>query len=363
MSSYNGKRKATLTPCTAGSTAETISLYSYLQSLSGTSGWCVGVADYYRIGTYSPRWTNYQGMFQQMTGKLPAMLTLEYVDVLDPLQGAAKSANMRADILEIYRTGGFVALQHHTPNPVTYGFTATSDAVTVADRAGSPATACLSGGAQRTNFLAYCDRVSAFLNSLVLDGRKCPVIVRWFHEINGDFFWWNGADRRTACIQMYKDFIDRLRSNGVTNALYALNFEVSVPNADLATWYLGDAYVDFVTGDFYVQDAAPVFPAPGPRGLQNAGEYSSMLALGKPFYWAEVGCRFAPNSPPFWRKNIGGAMLNYPAASIMTMWMPWDAAGNTVAWAPWPGGGADEALAEMVADPRCITRDRVSWQF
>lgn len=352
-------KKPVLSPCTAGSTAETVGLYTYLQELSGTSSWCVGTADYYRFTAFAPAWSNYQESFRTMTGKLPAFLQLEYVDALAV---PAQNANLKEDILNVYRSGGFVTLHHHPANPAVYSFTTPSNATNVADRTGSPVTACLDGGSKRADFLAYCDRFAAFLNSLTIGGVKVPIIVRWFHEINGAFFWWNGADRQVGAVQLYKDFIDRLRAQGVNNALYSLNFEVSSADSTIANWYLGDTYLDFVSGDYYGKLPAPTYPFADLEGLRDAQEYTRMLAMGKPFYWAEIGFQASMNRPKQWSKNIGGDMQLYPAASMAGMWVPYNAAGAVNAWAPWPGGGADADLRLMTDDPRCITRERVTFR-
>lgn len=365
MTGFNHTKRGFIPPCTPGATAETVSLYNYLQSLCGTSSYCVGVADYFRIDGFAPQWTNYQGQFQTMSGKLPAFLQLEYVDVNDSTNGVAKNANLKARMLEVYASGGFVTLHHHSANPVNNSIAnslAGGAGGNHQDRTGSPVAACVTGGAKRAEFIAYCDRLAAFLNDLTLDGVKCPVILRWFHEINGEFFWWNGSDRRVDCVQMFKDLIDRLKAQGVTNALYSLNFEVSAPDANIANWYLGDDYLDFVSGDFYSKNAAPTYPGATVGRMAEAQEYTRILAMGKPFYWAEIGYQYTMNGHAGqWAKNTGGDMQLFPGACMLGLWMPYSGAGVLNGWAPWVGGGSEADVSLMAADRRCITRERVTW--
>lgn len=360
-------KRPVLSPSTPGATAETVALYNYIQSLTGTSSFLFGHAEYMSVAGSKPNWSNYQEQFRTMSGKYPAMVQFEYVDTNHWDQGSACNSNMIERIKDVYRSGGICKIHHHPGNPVT-GSLASNVPVgggstgNYADRNGSPVAACLSGGAQRAQFLAYCDRWAATLNALQIGGVKIPVIVRPFHEINAAFFWWNGADRRADMVQMWRDFVDRLRAQGVTNALFELNFDCGATDSGIVNWNPGDTYFDLVSGDYYDGRPNPVFPYSSLGSLSSAANYTTMLGMGKPVSWSEVGYNNTANRPGQWAKQTGAAMRLFPACWSMLLWIPYGSAGTYQGFAPVAGQAVDADVAAMLNDPRCITRERVTFR-
>lgn len=361
------EKRPVLSPSTPGATAETVALYNYIQSLCGTSSYLIGHAEYMTVTGFIPNWSNYQEQWRTMSGKYCAMVQFEYVDPQEWRQGAAANANMIERIKDVYRSGGICKLHHHPGNPVTGVLSAPLPQVGGAtgafgDRNGTPVAACLSGGAQRAQFLAYCDRWAATLNALQIGGVKIPVIVRPFHEINAAFFWWNGSDRRTDMVQMWRDFVDRLRAQGVTNALFEINFDCGATDATIVNWNPGDTYYDLVSGDYYDTRATPVAPYAALGSLASASNFATMQSMGKPVSWSEVGYLNTANRPGQWAKNTGDAMRLFPAAWSLLTWIPYGSAGTYQGYAPVAGQAVDADVAAMLNDPRCITRERVTFR-
>ncbi len=84
-----------------------------------------------------------------------------------------------------------------------------------------------------------------------------PLIVRPFHEQNGDWFWWGTTETSTDdYVALYRYTVTYLQNAGATNLLYAWSPNGTFggdESAYLAT-YPGDDYVDIVGYDSYESD-------------------------------------------------------------------------------------------------------------
>lgn len=81
----------------------------------------------------------------------------------------------------------------------------------------------------------------------IFNNKNIPVIVRPFHEMNGNWFWW-GNKSTSDYIALYKLFVDYIRdTKKLNNILYAWS-----PHRSLqSSYYPGDNYVDIIGIDFY----------------------------------------------------------------------------------------------------------------
>lgn len=129
-----------------------------------------------------------------------------------------------------------------------------------------------------------------------------PLIVRLGHEFNGTWPGTYGTAHETAAsfVAGYKHVVDVFRANGATNVQWCWNPNVygkpfdhtvdpTVADSSGVNWYPGDAYVDIIALDMYIdtEDTTLYVPEDYMRASLTA-----VQALGptKPFAMGEFGC-------------------------------------------------------------------------
>lgn len=116
----------------------------------------------------------------------------------------------------------------------------------------------LPGGDLNDVYRAYLDRMADFGLRIAQD--DIPLIVRLYHECDGNWFWWGaGCCSAPQYKNLYRYTVEYLRDvRGVHNFLYAWSPDGPVTSAEAyAMRYPGDAYVDIVGVDMYHRDPAP----------------------------------------------------------------------------------------------------------
>jgi mannan endo-1,4-beta-mannosidase len=109
------------------------------------------------------------------------------------------------------------------------------------------------GTAINKHWLAQVDTVAEALKEL--QDAHVPVLWRPFHEINGDWFWWNGhrgdADHGTK--QLYRLLFDRLVNfHHLNNLLWVWNCDQPTrPDKQFVDYFPGPQYVDVFALDCY----------------------------------------------------------------------------------------------------------------
>lgn len=173
-------------------TKETNQLYHFLQSLNssravvGTSFMSAGavVADY-------------PAMFEERFGHTPGWIAWEYIS---PSKNALGYTAAVSKLKAHHEAGGIVGIHCHIDNFHQYTLTPQKFVESYArDRSSKDAVACLRADssvntAARALWYTWLDEFSYFLNNDMVDskGRKIPVIVRLFHEVNGFYNYLNG---------------------------------------------------------------------------------------------------------------------------------------------------------------------------
>lgn len=285
-----------------------------------------------------------------ITGRYPKVLAFEWADPLRSGGSAVTTAQI-ARIKAHYARGGVIWLHQHPTNPVTnatgnlYGDPGTAGTPgSQYDLTGSPVLNCLTGGTKRTQYLAWIDRLIVFLGQCTTDaGVKIPIVLRFFHEINGGFFWWTDTGSATRTKQLQTDFIQRLSDAGVNNVL--IDFNQNYGNTVDSTYYPGEAYNDIVSGDWYSNGSSPV------TGIGGAtyNSLSTAITYRKPKWFAECGYQTAADTEAgLWTTKTG----TYHRNNL------WSSAGFLVwrsPYGPSAGGTTNADVVSMVADPLCIT--------
>lgn len=186
----------------------------------------------------------------------------------------------------------------------------------------------LPGGPRHEKFLAWLDRLAAFLGSVrTRDGQPVPIVFRPFHEMSGRWFWW-GAGHATAedYRALWRFTVEYLRDQkGLHHLLWAYS-----PNAlrdygedGYWTWYPGDAYVDVLGFDDY----SSLTPGRGTAGVTSLGHDLAWLVRqagqrGKIPALTETGLEGIPDSS-WWTGKLLAAITAEPEASGIAWALVW----------------------------------------
>ncbi|MBJ6121984.1 glycosyl hydrolase [Sphingomonas mollis] len=181
---------------------------------------------------------------ETVTGRLPAILGLDYIDPADN-----DAVNARA--IDWSRKGGIVTLCWHWGAPdigAGYENSKKDFDLIAALRSGTP---------QNVAMLVQMDEVAVLLRRL--RDARVPVLWRPLHEFSGDWFWW-GKHGPAAFKALWRLMYDRFtRMHGLDNLIWVLGW--AGQNVD-AAWYPGRATVDIAGADIYAADhgnLAPMF--------------------------------------------------------------------------------------------------------
>ncbi|CAN5351054.1 hypothetical protein BH11ARM1_BH11ARM1_14750 [soil metagenome] len=109
------------------------------------------------------------------------------------------------------------------------------------------------GSRLNKHWLTQVDGISEYLKEL--QDAHVPVLWRPFHEINGDWFWWNGhlGDANGGTKQLYRMIYDRMVNfHHLNNLLWVWNpDQPSRPDRQFVDYFPGQEYVDVLAFDCY----------------------------------------------------------------------------------------------------------------
>lgn len=236
-----------------GATAETRSLFQYLNEIRGSH-----ILFGHQHATDEALSAPVNGVVSDTyaaTGDNPALygwdtLSLEGYEKPGSTGNSPEQNrdNLVASMKAAYESGGVLTLSSHMPNFVTGG--------DFYDTSGNVVSHILPGGDKNAEFNAFLDRIADFALHLKDDnGKAIPVIYRPFHEQNGSWFWWGAAYTTSEqYAEIYRYTVEYLRDvKGVHNFLYA--FSPGSPFNGLESTFLktypGDDYVDILGFDTY----------------------------------------------------------------------------------------------------------------
>lgn len=355
-------------PVTAGATAQTRALYRYLKSFSGRQSFIFGAHDRFDDPTYAPNAHGYLDIYQGIAGRKPAMMQWEYVDVEQAddgagSTGAVRQPNLLAAMRSFAASGGINMLHDHPGHPVTgllsRSMIPSSGAASAWDTTAGGLAAINTGGAQEAQFLAYLDRLAAFIQAV-----GTPVIYRPFHEANGAWFWWGGAANSTTFRAVWQKMVTYLRdTKGLTNVLFCWNLsgsDTSGSDTDNATqaysqWYPGDTYVDLVSIDYYNDRAwaASTIWYLGRKVLREGFDAMNAIAApgGKPVLFAEAGYANASAQKSDLWELVGSDMASiYRDCAALGLWR--------APWGPDASHASAGSLRTLMGKDYCITLDK-----
>jgi beta-mannanase len=130
------------------------------------------------------------------------------------------------------------------------------------------------GAAANANWNSLLDQFVGGLQDLQNSGMV--VILRPFHKINGNWFWWSGAGEHTkkALFRYVQNYFNNVK--GLHNILWEYCI---VDDPGTLVGYPGDEFVDLMATDVYFQVSGPT------------GGYTRLATHNKPIAFAENNCR------------------------------------------------------------------------
>ena len=193
-------------------------------------------------------------VFAAYTGKTPAMYGTDWGFAA---AGDKDTAYTRREVVrkltEKFRAGHVIALCWHEVPPTM------DEPVTFRGQVQSRITykqfeELLTPGAPlNKHWLAQVDVVAEFLKQL--QDARVPVLWRPLHEINGDWFWWNGVrgDATHGTKQLFRLMYDRLTNfHKLNNLLWVWNPDQPArADRQFVDYFPGIEYVDVLSFDCY----------------------------------------------------------------------------------------------------------------
>jgi mannan endo-1,4-beta-mannosidase len=248
--------KVSSTPCDAKATAETKSLKQYLTSVYGNHV-IAGQQEIYGGGNSGNMELEFEYIFGK-TGKYPAIRGFDMMNY-NPLYGWQDSTTYRAINWVKKRNGIATVCWHiHVPSDFTsytLGDTLNWQKCTYKPTSSFKTATCLDTTTKEHAYLMLAiDSLAKQL--LILQDAKVPVILRPFHEAEGNnntdgsgaWFWW-GSGGADVYKQLWKLLYATLTEKfGLHNIIWEVNLYTY---DDSYQWYPGDDYVDMVAYDKY----------------------------------------------------------------------------------------------------------------
>lgn len=237
---------------------------------------------------------------------------------------------MQAWIKAGFKRGGVITLSWHMYSPVT-GANSWDKTPTVHE--------LLPGGAKHDQFNQYLDAFVAFNEALVVtdasgDEQQIPVILRPWHEHNGDWFWWGkGYVSEQDYIALYQYTVNYLRyEKGQHNLIFAYSpdrsrIDMAKFDSDYFYGYPGDEFVDVIGLDNYwdlgheantasADEQKANFTA-ALRGISKIAQLRRKIAA-----LTETGNN-GVKLPNLWTDRILGPVLADPDAQLITYVVVW----------------------------------------
>lgn len=340
-------------------TQETKDLYTLLQQINAEDGAAFGneyslFRGMYTDGTawyYDGSGDYLYSDIQNICG-IPPLISAWDINEFALSDGTWKDCNMKS-IRMADAMGAICCLSFHENNPVTGGGYSDTD-IDLAD--------ILPDGAYHSVFEADWSKAADMIGNLKrTDGTLIPVILRPFHELTGNWFWWGSQTDADEFIQLWQWLVTYLRdTRGLHNIIYEYNTgsDVDTTAAFLARWP-GDAYVDIASCDVYLYDtsASTVLTAPLNITAQVAADKGIPAAL------AEVGAQGAMSGSTdetWWTDKVLDPLKDAGLFSKICLIAGWANWGTAQYHIPYPGDSKAADFKVFLQDDHILLLDRVN---
>lgn len=295
---------------------------------------------------------------QLVTGAYPAVYGHDFIHIANFTDGNwfdYEAQIARTLAIDAYNRGGVNTFAWHYSNPVSKGSFYWDQSPVIA------VSKILPGADSNGVYKNSLKEVAAFAKTLTgADGKPVPVIFRPFHEFDGDWFWWGKAHcTADEYKKLYQFTVTYLRDSlNVHNFIYAWSPD---RNFSTETQYLerypGDAYVDVVGMDNYVDLAANVAPATAAVRLQIVDNYAKQK--NKIAALTETGLANLTRSDWYTQQLL--KVLQYQKLEIAYA-LVW--ANTTSAyWTPYKGHPAETDFIKFKNDPYVLFGDKLPGMY
>lgn len=254
--------------------------------------------------------------------------------------------NMAKAAISHYENGGVVTFSWHLSNPETDGdsWDVSGDSVVAS---------ILPGGENHVKFTSWLSCAVDFLSSLKSsDGKSVPVILRFWHEHTGNWFWW-GDDHCTVeeYVGLWRMTVDYfVKERGMDNILWAYSPNSGVDKAGYMKKYPGDEFVDILGLDSYQFDRQAFASE-----LSTTLSYMSELGTdhGKMIALTEIGYEGVPDAE-WWTKILYPVIESSGVAYVM-VWRNAYKKDNHF-YGPYPGAVSEENFRNFAASEKIVLR-------
>jgi mannan endo-1,4-beta-mannosidase len=263
-------------PVNPHATPEARALLAYLSSLSGKQT-LAGQHNYPNVGA---RWTD---MAYDLTGKYPGLFGQDFgFSAGEDKDSVLSRPAMIEEVKRQYKNGAVITLTWHEVRP-TDNEPVTFKSSVQGHLTDSEWRQLLTPGTPLYNrWCAQVDVVAGYLKQL--RDAHIPVLYRPYHEINGNWFWWDGRPGWDGSAALYRQLYDRfVNVHHLDNLLWVWNANAPNPNSlPISDYYPGAQYADVLSIDIY--------------GKFKQEYYDSMVKLAgnKPIALGEVGALPSP---------------------------------------------------------------------
>jgi len=259
--------------------------------------------------------------------------------------------SMRKYIQSIYKRGGVITLSWHLNNPLT--------SKTAWDPAPGTVASILPGGEKNDLYKSWLDKVAAFIKSLQDKNRvPIPVILRLFHELNGNWFWWGGYHCTPGEFkQLWQFTVSYLRdTKNIHQCLYAYNTDRFNSKEDYLLKYPGDEWVDVIGFDIYQREGGTKGNAQFTKDMDHMLTMLEDIAAEKKKIPAltEFGYAHVPDST--WWTNVFYKALSHHKISYALAWRNagFNKAGIADFYVPYKGQISEKDFKEFSQKPNIL---------
>src|SRR6476620_4498584 len=208
-------------PVDAKATKETKALYKNLKKLAKHHT----VFGHQHATEYGHGWVGDENRsdVKSVTGSHPGVIGVDLSGFSGrPAADVEKTkTEVRKTVIDTYNRGGIITVAWHFPNPVSPGGFYWKDSVSI------PAVKyIIPGGKAHDTYKEILRSIANWANNTRgADGKLVPMILRPFHEFDGEWFWWGKPHcTREEFISLWQFTVTFLRdSMSVHNFIYAFS--------------------------------------------------------------------------------------------------------------------------------------------
>jgi hypothetical protein len=267
--------------------------------------------------------------------------------------------SMRNYIRTIYKRGGVITLSWHLNNPLT--------GKTAWDPAPGTVASILPGGEKNDLYKSWLDKVAGFITNLKDENSvPIPVILRLYHELNGNWFWWGGNHCTPEEFkQLWRFTVSYLRdTKNIHQCLYAYNTDRFNSKEDYLLKYPGDKWVDVIGFDIYQREGGAGGNAQFVKDMDHMLTMLENIAAEKKKIPAltEFGYAQVPDST--WWTNVFYKALSHHKISYALAWRNagFNKAGDADFYVPYKGQVSEKDFKKFSNQPGILFQKNLSFE-